>query len=155
VADSGVPRHHTDPAEQRRTVEAFLAAAQSGDLERLLEVLAPDALLVGDGGGIAPSAPRPIEGALAAARFVLGLFRRAAVEMTFDLEPVLVNGDVGLLVEATAADGGHLPAPAGRHLDTIRLVMSFTVVDGRITVITNQLNPTKLTHVPSIAELRS
>jgi RNA polymerase sigma-70 factor (ECF subfamily) len=154
VTDSGVSRRRAAPTEQRQAVEAFLAAARSGDLDALLAVLAPDVVFIGDGGGLAPASPRPIEGALAAARFVLGLFRRAEADMVLDLEPVLVNGDLGLVIEAIAAPGGRLPAPAGAHLDLLRLVLSFTVVDGRITAILNQLNPTKLTHVPTLAELR-
>ena len=56
------PRMAVSRAEQQRAVERFLDALQSGDVHRLLEVLAPDVVLVADGGGIVPAVRRPIEG---------------------------------------------------------------------------------------------
>jgi RNA polymerase sigma-70 factor (ECF subfamily) len=141
VADSRV-RRHTDHAEQRRVLDAFLAAARGGDIDGLMAVLAPDVVVTGDGGGLAPAARVPIPGALRAARFLLGLFRqaerfRAVDEMSVVAELVLVNGDLGLLIEAVD------PVQV-----TQRVVMSFTVLDGRITAIYNQLNPAKLDRLP-------
>jgi RNA polymerase sigma-70 factor, ECF subfamily len=156
VMKGGLPRRRADLAEQRRVVTAFLAATQTGDLDGLLAVLAPDVVMVGDGGGIGPAGRHPIHGAEAAARFLLGLFRRAAAEMDVDLQPVLVNGDLGLLVEARARDGRTLPASAGDDAqDTLRFTMAFTFVDGRISAIYDQLNPQKLTHVPRIRDLKN
>jgi len=155
VAGDGQPRRRAPLAEQREAVTAFLAAAQSGDLDGLLAVLAPDVIMIGDGGGVSPAGRRPIEGALAAARFVLGLFRRAETEMLVDVEPVLVNGDFGLLLEVRTHDGRALPSPAGADLgDTLRLVMAFAVRDGLITGIFDQLNPAKLAYVPRLDQLR-
>jgi len=148
-------RRRSDIAEQQRVVTAFLAAAQSGDLDGLLAVLAPDVVIVGDGGGIGPAGRHPIHGALPTARFVLGLFRRAQAEMDIDLESVLVNGDLGLLIEAQMRDGLPIPTPAGVEIgNTLRFVMSFEMIDGRITGIFDQLNPQKLTRVPHLADLR-
>jgi RNA polymerase sigma-70 factor, ECF subfamily len=136
VADDGV-RQHADLAEQRRVLRAFLAAAQHGDLAGLLAVLAPDVVAIGDGGGVAPAARQPIVGAAQVARFLLGLFRQidrfAAVA-----EPVLVNGDLGLLIEAHYPDGRAL-----------RFVFAPAIADGRITAIFDQLNPAKLAGVPA------
>jgi RNA polymerase sigma-70 factor (ECF subfamily) len=53
------------------------------------------------------------------------------------VESVEVNGDAGLLVQATYPDGARLLA-----------VMAFPVADGRITAVYDQLNPAKLTRVP-------
>jgi len=155
VAADGQPRRRAPLAQQREAVTAFLAAARSGDLDGLLAVLAPDVVMIGDGGGVGPASRRPTEGALAVARFVLGLFRRAETEMLVDVEPVLVNGDFGLLVEVRAHDGRALPSPTGADLgDTLRFVMAFAVRDGRITGIFDQLNPAKLAHVPRLDQLR-
>ncbi|XTZ16249.1 nuclear transport factor 2 family protein [Micromonospora echinospora] len=140
VDDDGVPRHRADRAEQRRLVEAFLAASESGDLAELLRVLAPGVVLVGDGGGHFPSARRPILGAEAVARFVLGVFGpdgRYTGQVRF--RRVLVDGTVGLYGEAPYSDGR-----------TIRVVLSFAVHDGRITGVFNQLNPEKLAALPPL-----
>jgi RNA polymerase sigma-70 factor (ECF subfamily) len=62
-----------DPAEHRALLEAFLAAAQDGDLERLEQVLSADVVSTSDGAGIAPrAARRPVAGRDNVARFVAG-----------------------------------------------------------------------------------
>jgi RNA polymerase sigma-70 factor (ECF subfamily) len=129
-------RRATDRAEQQRVLDAFLSAARRGDIEGLLAVLAPDVVATGDGGGVAPAARTPIPGGLRVARFLLGLFRQAEKIDTV-AEPVLVNGDLGLLIEGTYPDGS-----------SQRLVIAFVVADGRITAMFHQLNPAKLARVP-------
>jgi RNA polymerase sigma-70 factor (ECF subfamily) len=140
VHTEGVPRHSADPAEQRRVVAAFLAASESGDLAGLLRVLAPDVVLIGDGGGHFPAARRPIVGADAVARFLFGVYGpdgRYAGRVRF--RPVLVDGTLGLYAEAPYRDGRE-----------IRLVVSFAVHQGRITGVFNQINPEKLTGLPPL-----
>jgi RNA polymerase sigma-70 factor, ECF subfamily len=150
---SGPARRQASRSEQRRAVTAFLAAARSGDLDGLLAVLAPDVAITGDGGGVLP-AGRPITGAVAVARFVAGFFRRVQVEVDFDVEPVLINGSVGLLVEARPLDDRTFPGAAA-HIDLVRVVMVFDVAeDGRIVGIFDQLNPDKLGRVPMLADVR-
>jgi RNA polymerase sigma-70 factor (ECF subfamily) len=145
VTAEGAPQHRADRAEQRRVLAAFVVAAEAGDLNGLLAVLAPDAIMIGDGGGVASAARRPVVGAVQVARFVAGIFRRAVKEATTILvEPVLVNGDLGLLAEVTYPDG-----------HAMRFTMAFALADGRITGIFDQLNPAKLTAVPSPAPERA
>lgn len=133
------PRHTADPAEQRRVVAAFLAAAQSGDIDGLLAVLAPEAVAVGDGGGVVPAAPRPIVGALPVARFFAGLFRRyGREEIRLEVEEVRLNGELGLLADVDLADG-----------TWIRGTIAFAIAGGRVTGIFNQVNPAKLTRLPA------
>lgn len=136
----GAVRHTADLREQRRVVQAFLTATRTGDLAGLLAVLAPDVVLVGDGGGHAAAARHPVVGAEKVARLVTGLFRKAAGRLA-DLrtEVVVVNGDLGLQIEADYTDG---------HSE--RLVIAFAVADGRITGVFDQLNPDKLTRVPGL-----
>jgi RNA polymerase sigma-70 factor (ECF subfamily) len=132
------PRRTADLAEQRRVLTAFLDAASTGDIDGLLAVLAPDAVVIGDGGGVAPASPRPVEGALPVARFMVGLFRRYLHgARRAHLEPVLLNGDIGFMAEIEQPDGERL---AG--------TMAVTVAGGRITGVFNQLNPAKLTGLP-------
>jgi RNA polymerase sigma-70 factor, ECF subfamily len=135
VTDSRV-RRRPDRAEQRRVLEAFLSAARDGDLDGLLAVLAPDVRATGDGGGEAPAAIAPIPGAPRVARFLLGLFGQPE-RLTVVAETVLVNDDLGLLVEGTFPDG-----------TSVLGVVCFAIADGRITAIYNQLNPAKLGRVP-------
>ena len=65
-----LPRGVTSAAETRDALEAFRRAAETGDLQRLLDILAPDVVFLGDGGGIKQSVPRPIVGADKVARLL-------------------------------------------------------------------------------------
>ena len=76
VAD-GKARTEVDAAAARRIVEEFLAAATSGRTEPLVRLLTADAIAIGDGGGKVPARAKAIEGALAVARFLRGLFKPA------------------------------------------------------------------------------
>jgi RNA polymerase sigma-70 factor (TIGR02957 family) len=130
------PRMEVGPREQREVVERFLAALGSGEIEALLEVLAPDVVVVADGGGLVPAAPRPIKGAEAVARFFAGLKRVAgeAVAATFPL-----NGAVGARVDLAG------------QLDT---AMAFVVEGGRISRVYAIRNPRKLARLGEVAELQ-
>jgi RNA polymerase sigma-70 factor (ECF subfamily) len=109
--------------------------------------------ITGDGGGVFPAGGRPVEGAVAVARFVAGFFRRLLVDVEFDMEPVLVNGDVGLAIEVRPLAGRDLSVMEG--IDLVRVVMAFDVgADGRIVGIFDQLNPDKLTRMPALSALR-
>ena len=48
--------------EQQQVVERFLAALTTGDVQGLMDVLAPDVVMVADGGGLVPAVRRPVEG---------------------------------------------------------------------------------------------
>ena len=69
VADDR-PRFDADPVERRTLAARFLAAAREGDLDGLVALLAPNAVLIGDGGGRARAIPRPMVGAAAVARAI-------------------------------------------------------------------------------------
>lgn len=133
AAEGGI-RHTAGLAEQRTVLNAFLAAAQSGDMQALASVLAPGVVTIGDGGGVVRTALRPILGADKVARFWAGLARHRAVEVIDPkIEPVLVNGSAGVMMRGTRADGGQFLA-----------VLTVAVADGRITGLFNQQNPEKL-----------
>ena len=129
AVSAGEHRHSTDRARQAEVLAAFTAAARGGDLDALLKVLAPDVVALGDGGGVARAARRPILGALPVARFVLGLFRRAE-KLGYMWQPALVNGDLGFIVRTD--DGPGVAALA-------------VSPEGLVTGVYNQLNPAKLT----------
>ncbi len=136
VDDAGIQGSH-DRAEQERVLRAFLAATERGDIDALVAVLAPDVVAVGDGGGVLPAAKAPVRGALQVARFMAGLFRQAR-KTAVVAEVVLVNGDLGLLIEAQYPDQRK-----------IRFVMAFATAGGRVTGIFDQLNPAKLGQLPA------
>jgi RNA polymerase sigma-70 factor (ECF subfamily) len=135
------PPPRVELAEHREVVERFLAALASGDVNAVLQVLHPDAVLVGDSGGKARTAPNIILGADKVARFALGLMQKygvsdlgTAAEASVGVHPVLVNGDFGVLLDANDA----LRIPLQRR------VTGFAVRDGRIVAIYDVVNPDKL-----------
>ncbi|MET9241601.1 sigma-70 family RNA polymerase sigma factor [Nonomuraea sp. NPDC003709] len=119
-----VPSPDPDPGRQRRVVDAFLAAARDGDFEALLGVLDPDAVMRVDAG--AAGGMRTIIGAAAVAGEATN-FRRFS--RAYTVEPVLVNGMVGLV---------------GRENGRPRSVLGFTITDGRITALEILNDPERL-----------
>lgn len=65
------PRYDTDPAVRRRVTERFLSACDTADFAGLVELLAPDVVHVGDGGGTVPAPRRPIDGPARIARLMI------------------------------------------------------------------------------------
>ena len=114
-----------DLAQQRRVVDAFLAASRAGDFDALLEVLDPDVVFRIDAGGVAPRARPPVVGAEAVARQVLARGTRLAPFA----RPAIVNGGAGAVV---VVDGRPFA------------VVGFTVSNGRIAEIDLIADPAKL-----------
>ena len=129
------PRVQVSRAEQEAVVERFLAAVRGGDLQGLLDVLAPDVVVVADGGGVVAAARRPIEGADRVGALLGSLVKRPS---DFEVMPMWLNG-----------------GPAVRlHLDgELNTVASLVIEDGRITRIYAIRNPHKLARLDEEAEL--
>jgi RNA polymerase sigma-70 factor (ECF subfamily) len=121
------PRMDVSRSEQQQVVERFVAAVTNGNLQALLDVLAPDVVLVADGGGVVQAVVKPVVGAKKVAN-LLGGFQRVAPGA--EILQVLFNGAVGARVVGTT-DG----------FDT---AISFVVEQGRITRIFAVRNPAKL-----------
>ncbi|MGH3978812.1 MAG: RNA polymerase sigma factor SigJ [Pseudonocardiaceae bacterium] len=139
VADADPPPRAA-LAEQQRMLDTLTAALAAADLDALVRLLHPDAVVVGDGGGKERTARRPVVGARKVARFLLGLLQRYGPAQLTTARPVLVNGDLGILVPAWPGDA-EFPTPvAGR-------VACFAVRDGRVAAIYDVVNPDKLTRV--------
>ncbi|MGD9529078.1 sigma-70 family RNA polymerase sigma factor [Pseudonocardia sp.] len=132
VADADPPPRAA-LADQQKILAEFAAAIAGGDLEAVVRLLHPDAVLIGDGGGVESTARRPIVGPDRIARFLLGLQRKYG-DTAGDGRPVLVNGDLGLVVPATAA--------------TARRVVTLSVRDGLVAAVYDVVDPGKLTRVP-------
>jgi len=129
------PRVQVDRAEQQAAVERFLAALQTGDVQGLLDVLAPDVVVVSDGGGVVAAARRPIEGAEAVTR-LLAKFAQVAPRARVDT--VWLNGAPAARID-----------PAGE----INTAVTFVVEDGRISRIYAIRNPHKLARLDEEVEL--
>ncbi len=123
------PRFDTDRAAQREVTERFLAAAVGGDIEALLAVLAPGAVLVTDGGGRAKAALRPIVGAEKVARFLAAVGPEGAATPGLWMELAEVNGEPGVV--AWTADGP-------------LMATTLVVADGRVDQVLVFRNPDKL-----------
>ena len=119
-----------------RLTERFLSAANNGDVEGLLNLLAPDAAVWSDGGGKAAAARRPINGAEKVAAFFIGLARQAPA------------GAVGWFTEING-ETGFILYEEGRP--TTALVPH--VADGRIHAVYAMRNPDKLQRLPPLSDL--
>ncbi|MGP4113729.1 RNA polymerase sigma-70 factor [Streptomyces sp. 4N509B] len=127
------PRVRVDRAEQRAVVERFLEALRTGRVRELMEVMAPDVVMIADGGGLVAAFPAPIHGADA----VVGLLARADRAGAVETATVWLNG-----------------APAGRiELGGEPAAVSFVVEHGRISRIYVVRNPRKLTRLEVPAAL--
>jgi RNA polymerase sigma-70 factor (TIGR02957 family) len=121
-------------AEQKKVVDRFLAAIRSGDLQGLLDVLAPNAIAISDGGGLVTAAPRPVLGAQRLARFMVAAGRSEKLEV----KAVWLNGSPGGTIEI----GGEVIA-----------AVSLSVENGRITRIYSIQNPHKLARLDVVSAL--
>jgi RNA polymerase sigma-70 factor (TIGR02957 family) len=128
------PRMHVDRAQQEVTLEKFLAAVTSGDVQGLVEVLAPEVVLIADGGGLVRAARRPLVGA----EMVVAFLARVA--------------DLSGLVAASARFNG---MPSARFEVGGDVTAVSLVIEGdRITQIYAMRNPNKLRWLEQVAELR-
>jgi RNA polymerase sigma-70 factor (ECF subfamily) len=128
------PRMQVNRAQQEATLEKFLTAASTGDMQGLLEVLAPDVVLIADGGGQVRAARKPITGIDRVAAFLVRLVELPDLVAT----TAILNGTPGACFDL------HGEATA----------VSLVVEDGLISRIFAMRNPEKLTRLKKVAELR-
>ncbi|MFI2027280.1 RNA polymerase sigma-70 factor [Streptomyces buecherae] len=128
------PRMRVSGTEQRAVVERFQAALSTGRLQELMEVMAPDVVLIADGGGVATAALAPLHGAA----LVAGVLARANQAMDpFATTTVWLNG-----------------APAVRlEVDGEPTALSVVVDGGQVTRVYLMRNPHKLTRLDQPAPL--
>ncbi len=128
------PRMQVDRAQQLIAVEKLMAAISTGDVQGLVDVLAPEVVLVSDGGGLVAAARRPITGA----DKVVAFLARLAHVPNLIATTAWLNGMPGVRFDV----GGEATA------------VSLAVEDGRITRIYAIRNPDKLGRLEEVAELR-
>ncbi len=128
------PRMQVNRAQQEVALEKFMAAISSGDLQGLLDVLAPNVVAIADGGGLVPAARKPIIGVDAVAAYLIRLAELPDVVAT----TTWLNGMPGALFD----------------VDGQATAVSLAVEDGRISRIYAIRNPLKLGWLEKVAELR-
>jgi RNA polymerase sigma-70 factor (TIGR02957 family) len=127
------PRGTVSAAQTRDALEAFQRAAETGDLQGLLDILAPDVVLLGDGGGVKQAALSPVVGAVSVANVL------ARIAAAASLRPAQVNGYPALVIQL------------GGEIDT---VVTMRIDDGLIAGLYAVRNPQKLTRMGRETALR-
>ncbi len=130
------PRTRVERAEQVAVVERFLAALDTGDIQGLLDVLAPDVVLVADGGGVVSARRKPLLGADRVARL---LGKLATIVPDAEIGTLWLNGAPAAVIDP--GDEWGLTA------------VSVVVEDGRISRIFAVRNPGKLTRLQEAVRL--
>ena len=131
------PREVVSQAEARDALEAFWRAAETGDLQRLLDILAPDVVFLSDGGGVVQAVLKPVVGAGRVARLLAVGLRRIAAAAA--LQPAQINGYPALILRLNGEIGA---------------VISVRLDDGLITGLYTVSNPAKLSHLEQETTLR-
>jgi len=131
------PRFEASPGQREELAKRFLAAVGEGDLDGLMELLATDVVMIGDGGGKAP-AIRELHGNERAARFLIDI-ARSLLEAEVQVRPAWINGQPGAI--NSDRTGG------------IISVISLDIAEGRIQTIRGILNPDKLGHLGPVADI--
>ncbi len=126
VRDDG--RSHLAPPDADRVADDLTLALTSGEMDRVLALLAPDVVLVSDGGPDHHAARRPVVGPERVARLLFNLARRGLAE--------------GMRFERTELNG--LPGALVLHGDTRYFASAVAVADGRVTAVYAVVNPDKL-----------
>jgi RNA polymerase sigma-70 factor (ECF subfamily) len=130
------PRGATTPADTRHALLAFQRAVDTGDLQGLVDILAPDVVAIGDGGGIKQAVRRPVSGADKVTRLLTAGLSTWGARMTTEL--VQVNGWPALIVRLD------------EELDS---VVSMRVEDGLVNGIYTVRNPEKLSRIMDVVHL--
>ncbi|MGW4199319.1 RNA polymerase sigma-70 factor [Streptomyces sp. NPDC005004] len=134
--DARRPRTVVTRHQAQAALASFQHAVETGDLQGVLDVLAPDVVLTSDGGGVRRAALRPVLGLTKVVRLLTaGL---GGKEGTLTCEPTTVNGDPALILRL------------GGEIDS---VMAIRVEDGLVTDIYFIRNPAKLTRIATVTPL--
>jgi RNA polymerase sigma-70 factor (ECF subfamily) len=126
------PRYAVHPEDGQPMADAFLAASRSGDTAQLQHLLAADARLMTDGGGLKTAALNPILGAERIERFFTGLARKRLWGTPLWQQAVRING---------------MPGWAMVERDGTLQTLALDISQGRITAIYITRNPEKLRHL--------
>lgn len=121
-------RFDTDQNQRRQITTQFMLACAGGDLNAVMELLAPDVTAWSDGGGKVTAARRPVHGADPVARWITGFMAKPELA-AMTMQPAVINGELGVIA---SIDG--LPIGA----------LTLELLNGRIQNMHFQVNPDKL-----------
>ena len=132
------PRFDSSPAERDRLAERFFAAVTDGDVDGLVQLLADDVVLYGDGGGKVPQWKGPIDSAHRVSRLFAGMGTQLG-EVGVHLDLQRINGQPGALVRD--------------HDGSVLAAWVLEIGDGVIRAIRSVINPDKLQHIGPVADV--
>ncbi|MFI8517613.1 RNA polymerase sigma factor SigJ [Streptomyces sp. NPDC085481] len=135
-ADSAPPLARRTEGEE--LARRFFEAAEGGDMDALLGMLAPDVVYHGDGGGKARATRNPVTERQRVGRLLVGGIRRV-LTLGAALRPAWVNGRPGAVTYDTA-----------RHVVS---VVELDIADGVIRAIHSVSNPDKLGHLGPVSDM--
>ncbi|MFG2503235.1 RNA polymerase sigma-70 factor [Streptomyces sp. NPDC048441] len=124
------PRGDVSPAQTRAALQAFQRAVETGELQDLLDILAPDVVALSDGGGVRHALLRPVVGSDKVAPLLAGGWWMRDAKRS--VEPVQINGGPGLLILVDGEVDG---------------VVAVRLESGYVTGAYHVRNPEKLSHV--------
>jgi RNA polymerase sigma-70 factor (ECF subfamily) len=136
VPDSAPPPERR--AESEELARKFFEAAEGGDMDALLGMLAPDAVFYGDGGGRTRTIGKPVTESRLGAQLLVGGFRLGR-GLGASLRPVLVNGRPGVVWQDAE---GHVIS-----------VIDLDIADGVVQAIRSVSNPDKLRHLGPVSDV--
>jgi RNA polymerase sigma-70 factor, ECF subfamily len=134
------PRFEASLEQREQLADRFFEAVGDGDMDGLVELLAADVVVYGDGGGTSPSWPRPIFGRDRVARLLLGVSAQSR-DLGLSARRVEINGQPGVMVFD----------PSGRLTN----VMTLDIADGVVQTIRSVINPEKLRHLGPLSDVRA
>jgi RNA polymerase sigma factor (sigma-70 family) len=134
--DAGHARYQADLQTHAKVVGRFLEACANADVEALMEIMAPDLVMISDSGGLAPAPRRPIHGRDKVARLLASFAPRAPAGTTFSIEHF--NGAPGIVVRV---DGVTITT------------MAMSVADGQVQSLQLVANPQKLVFMETHPDL--
>ena len=133
------PRFAPSPEQRWELAERFFEATHNGDVKSLESLLAHDVVLTGDGGGKVPALARSLYGRDHVARTLLA-WLRVTRRLAVSIHPSEVNGHPGaLLLDSKSRVAG---------------VWALDIADGEIQAIRSVVNPDKLRHLGTVADVR-
>jgi RNA polymerase sigma-70 factor (ECF subfamily) len=137
--DAAKPRFDPSEEERRRVAEQFFKAL-AGDASDIAAVLSEDVVLHGDGGGKAPALARPLHGADRVSR-AFANWAKAGARVGATMDFTVVNGQPGAVFLTGEGE--------------VVSVMMLTVSEGRVSEIFSIVNPDKLQHLGTVADVNA
>jgi len=130
--DEGKPRFAVDRNQHREIAMRFVSALETGDVASFVELLSPDVIFTGDGGGKGTGLPEPVHGRERVLRLLQAFHARGTI-IGGRIEQRTINGQPGTL-----------------NFDSEGLlinVFAFDIANGTIQAISSIINPDKLRHL--------